>query len=1206
MPASPQWRFERFRLDPDHACLWRDTEAIALPPKAFAMLHYLVTHSDRLVTKDELLDAVWPETAVSEAVVRVAIRALRKALDDTAQTPRFIATVPRRGYRFLAPVTEHTGAAPGPAEPAPPAAPQTPTGEPPGVSTALLPDTLVPPSRQGVALSPGDVPSPEAERRYLTVLFCDLVDSTRLAGHLDPEDFREVVRAYHQTCAEVIQRFDGYIAQYLGDGVLVYFGYPAAHEDDAQRAVWTGLGLLEAMDPLNTRLALPPAEQVAVRLGVHTGVVVVGDVGAGARQELLALGETPNIAARLQSLAASNTLVISATTYQLIEGYFTCEALGAQPLHGRAQPLAVYRVLRASGMQSRLEVAAARGLTPLVGREPEVALLEERWARVKAGMGQVVVLEGEAGIGKSRLVQVLKDHVASEAHTRLECRGSPYHQHTALYPVTELMHRVLRWQLGTAPGEALQQLEAFLAQAHLPLVETIPLMAALLALPLPAERYPPQALTPEQQRHKTLDALLTLVGVLAERQPVLVIVEDLHWVDPSTLELLERLIDQVPTIRLYMVLTCRPTFQPPWGFRTHLTPLALNRLTPPQAKEMVGQMLGGQRLLAAVLQQIVTKTDGIPLFVEELTKAVVEAGLLTTAHDPDAWRGPLPALTIPTTLHEALLARLDRLGSAKGVAQLGATLGHQFPYTLLRAVSPLADEVLQRDLATLVAAELLYQRGQPPRTIYRFKHALVQEAAYESVLRSVRRQTHQRLVQVLETQFPETVATAPELLAHHALRGERWDQAVVYFRQAGDKALTRSAYREAGAAFEQALIALQHLPDSRDTSEQAIDLRLALRTALRPLGDFGRILAYLREAETLATTLDDPRRLGWVLVFLSGHFYQRGAHDQAVTASERALALATASGDVVPQALANDRLGLTYRVQGDYRRAIDCFKKTIAALDGGLRHEGFGQTILPAVNSRAILAECYAELGMFAEGRGFGEEGLQIAEAVAHPGSLMIAYYGLGLLALRQGGLHRGLPLLERAVSICHDADLPGFFPRTASALGAGYTLEGRVADAVALLTSAREQSMAMGRAHYETLCSLPLGEAQMLDGGLVAAHALAERALALARTHQERGNEAYALRLLGEIAARGDPAERTQAEGYYLQAFALAEELGMRPLVAHCQLGLGTLYSQMGQLEKARAALSTAIALYRAMEMTFWLPQAEVALMHVGAASAP
>jgi class 3 adenylate cyclase len=328
MPTAPQWIFGPFRLDPEHACLWCEAQAVVLPPKVFAVLHYLVTHPDRLVSKDELLDAVWPETAVSDAVVRVAIGALRKVLGDPAQTPRFIATVPRRGYRFLAPVVEDTGVVSSPTGPVMPATSQTPAMEPSDAPAAPLPDTLAPPSRQGVALPLATLPPPEAERRRLTVLFCDLVDSTRLAGHLDPEDYREIVRAYHQTCADVIQRFDGYLAQYLGDGVLVYFGYPVAHEDDAQRAVRTGLGLLDAIEPLNTRLALPSEDRVAVRLGVHTGLVVVGDVGAGARQEPLALGETPNIAARLQSLAAPNTLVISAATYQLIAGYFTCEAMG--------------------------------------------------------------------------------------------------------------------------------------------------------------------------------------------------------------------------------------------------------------------------------------------------------------------------------------------------------------------------------------------------------------------------------------------------------------------------------------------------------------------------------------------------------------------------------------------------------------------------------------------------------------------------------------------------------------------------------------------------------------------------------------------------------------------------------------------------------------------------------------------------------------
>ena len=688
MPFPRQWVFGPFRLDPEHACLWREGQAVILTPKAFAVLHYLVTHPDRLITKDELLDAVWPETAVSDAVVRVAIGTLRKILRDPAQTPRYIATEQRRGYRFLTPVAEYTGVGSNPTGPAMPAIPQTPAVEPSDAPAPLLPETLAASPHPSGASLPGALPLPESERRRLTVLFCDLVDSTRLASHLDPEDYREIVHAYHQTCAEVIERFDGYVAQYLGDGLLVYFGYPVAHEDDAQRAVWTGLGILEALAPRTAQRALPPGEPVAVRLGVHTGLVVMGDVGAGARHEPLALGETPNIAARLQALAAPNTLVISAATYQLIAGYFTCETLGAQALRGLAQPLRVYRVLGTSGVQSRLEVAAAHGLTPLVGRAPEVGLLVERWARVKEGMGQVVVLAGEAGIGKSRLVQVLKDHIASEAHTCLECRGLPYYQHTALYPVIELMQRWLPWQPGAAPGAALGKLEALLAQAQLALAEAVPLVAELIALPLPAERYPALRLTPEQQRQRTFDAVLALVEALAAQQPLLLIVEDLHWVDPSTLELLTLLLDQVPTLRLYLVLTCRPTLQPSWGFRTHLTPLTLTPLTRSHVEAMVQGLLRGHYLPAAVLAQIVAQTDGIPLFVEEVTKAVVEAGLSTAGPAQDAAIGPLPALAIPATLHEALMARLDRLGSAKGVAQLGATIGREFAYTLLRPWHP--------------------------------------------------------------------------------------------------------------------------------------------------------------------------------------------------------------------------------------------------------------------------------------------------------------------------------------------------------------------------------------------------------------------------------------------------------------------------------------------------------------------------------------
>jgi tetratricopeptide (TPR) repeat protein len=439
-----------------------------------------------------------------------------------------------------------------------------------------------------------------------------------------------------------------------------------------------------------------------------------------------------------------------------------------------------------------------------------------------------------------------------------------------------------------------------------------------------------------------------------------------------------------------------------------------------------------------------------------------------------------------------------------------------------------------------------------------------------------------------------------ERLAHHALRGEVWGKALAYCRQAGEKAMARPAHREAAGYFEQALSALAHLPEQRDTREQAIDLQLALRTALQALGDLGRILVCLREAETLAAALDDPRRLGWISHFLSRYFIRRGAYAQAIAAAQRALTLASASGDALLHAQANSSLGLAYQPQGDYRRAIDYFEQTTVFFEGARRRERFGQLFFPAVIISSWLAWCHAELGTFAEGSARAEEGRQIAEAVHHPGSLMVAAWGGGLLALRQGDLRRALPLLERAAGLCHEADQPTFFPWIAAPLGTAYSLSGRVADAVPLLMQTLEQITAMDLVDHQALCRLSLGEAQMLAGRLEEAQALAEQALALAREHQERGHQAYALHLLGEIAAQREPPTSDQAEAYYREALALAEELGMRPLQAHCHRGLGTLYLKTGQQAQAQAELSMAIALYRAMDMTFWLPETAAALAQV------
>jgi class 3 adenylate cyclase/tetratricopeptide (TPR) repeat protein len=1059
------------------------------------------------------------------------------------------------------------------------------------VPTPGMPDVSAP------AVSPSTSPSTAtAERRQLTVMFCDLVDSTRLAGQLDPEDLRDVVRAYQAVCAAAIGRFGGHIAQYLGDGLLIYFGYPLAHEDDALRAVHTALAILEAMQQLNSRLERERRVRLAVRLGIHTGLVVVGDMGGGDRQEQLALGETPNIAARLQSLAAPDTVVISAATQQLVQGLFTCDTMGVQALKGMSQPIEVYRVLGVSAAQSRFEAAVTTGLTPLVGREEEVGLLRRRWEQVVEGHGQVVVLSGEAGIGKSRLVQELRQWSAHTGGRRLTFRCSPYTQQSALYPVIDHLQRALEWQRDDTPAAKLAKLEQGLRGSRVSQPEAVPLLATLLSLPHPAS-YPPLSLSPQRQKQRTWNMLVAWLLEEAEQQPVLAIWEDLHWADPSTLEWLGGLLEQVPTVRLLTLLTHRPEFRPPWPQRSHVTPLALTRLTRPQIEAMVTCVAGGKPLPAAVVQQIVARTDGVPLFVEELVKAVLETGLVQEETERYVLTGPLPTLAIPATLHDALMARLDRLGAAKGVAQLGAVLGREFAYELLQAVAAMEEATLQHSLGQLVEVELLYQRGQPPQATYLFKHALVQDTAYQSLLRSTRQLYHQRVTQVLESRFPEIVESQPELLAHHALRGEVWDKAVAYGREAGTKAVARSAYHEAVTAFEQALTALTHLPETRETREQAIDLRLALRSALLPSGDLGRILACVREAEVLAVALDDPRRLAQISVFLSNYFHRMGAYDQAIAAAQRTLALAAASGEVDLQALANLRLGAAFQGQGDYRRAIDCLQQTVASLNRARRHERFGQTILPAVASRALLATCHAELGTFAEGRALGDEGLRIAEAMAHPESLMLASWGIGLLALRHGDLPSALSLLERAVGFCQDADFPLWFPMIAAPLGEVYMLAGRVADAVSLLSRALKQTIVLKRVDLQALCHLALGEAQAHAGCLEEAHTLAEQALAQVREYQERGNQAYTLRLFGEIAARRQPPEVAHAAAHYQQARTLAEELGMGPLVAHCHRGLGTLYATAGQTEQAGVELSTAIEMYRAMDMTFWLPQAEATL---------
>lgn len=735
--------------------------------------------------------------------------------------------------------------------------------------------------------------TPTGERRQLTVMFCDLVGSTALSEQLDPEELQIVVRTYQEVSAQVIERYEGYIAQYLGDGLLVYFGYPAAHEDDAARAIRAGLEIVSALAEARSQFPQP----IQVRIGIHTGSVVVGQMGGGSRHEQLALGETPNIAARVQGQAQPNEIVISAATQRLVVGLFETENRGLSELKGISTPQSLYRVVRESEAQSRFEVAVRMGLTPFVGREEELGLLRRRWERAQAGEGQVVLLSGEPGTGKSRLLQELKDLTAAAAPVTVECRCSPYLQNSALSPVIGHIERLLRFDQTDSPETKLRKLEQTLGRYDFALAETVPLLAALLSLPLP-DTYALRPLSPQNQKEQTLDLLVTWLRKDAERHPVRIEFEDLHWADPSTVEFLTLLVDQVATMHALLVLTFRPEFTPPWPSRAHLLPLHLDRLPQSQIATMAEQV-AGKALPAEVVQQMVTKTDGVPLFVEELTKTVVESGQLQETEGSFELVSSLQQIDIPTTLQDSLRARLDRLNTAQDVAQVGARVGREFSYALVRAVSSFEDAELQQGLRQLVDADLVFQKGLPPQAHYVFKHALVQDTAYQSLLKSRRQQLHAQTAQVLEQQFAETVATHPEVLAHHYTEGSLAAQALPYWQQAGERALKHSANVEAINHLTKGLAALKTLPDTAERTQQELTLQLSLGVPLQATKGFqsSEVERVYTRAHELCQQLGETAQLYPVLWGLWVSYLTRAKLQTAREMGEQLLSLAQSVQD---------------------------------------------------------------------------------------------------------------------------------------------------------------------------------------------------------------------------------------------------------------------------------------------------------------------
>jgi class 3 adenylate cyclase/predicted ATPase len=1010
-------------------------------------------------------------------------------------------------------------------------------------------------------------------------MFCDLVGSTALSSRLDPEEYREVVRVYQETCTSAIRRYDGYIAQHLGDGLLVYFGYPVAHENDAQRAVRTGLEILTA---LRTR-GLPPlsAQVLQVRIGIHTGLVVIGEIGSSEKREILALGEAPNIAARLQGLAEPNTAVISAVTQRLVAGLFESQDLGPQTLKGISSSLSVYQVKRESAAQSRFEVAVRKGLTPLVGREEELGLLRRRWEQAKTGAGQVVLLSGEPGIGKSRLMQTFKEHVMAEGATRIEFRCLPYHQNSAFYSIIEHLQRLLQFEPEDSSQTKLTKLQQALAAYRFPQADTLPLVATLLSLPQP-EGAIQLTLSPQKQKQKTQEALVAWMVEEAEKVAVYCAWEDLHWIDPSSLDVLTLVLDQIPTAPLLMLLTFRPEFIPPWGNRSHLSQLTLSRLERSQVERMVKQVAGGKDLPVEALQQIVAKTDGVPLFVEELTKMVVESGLLREADGHYELTGPLPPLAIPATLQDSLMARLDRLATAREVIQLGATLGREFSYELLRAVALHDEDTLQQALAQLVEAEVVYQHGVPPRATYLFKHALIQDVAYQSLLKSKRQHYHQQIAHVLEARFADTVEAQPELLAHHYTEAGLIAQAIPSWQQAGQQAAQRSAPLEATSHLTKALQILKTLPATPEHVQQELSLQMALGASLQAIkGQANPEVerAYAR-AQELCQEVGATPQLFPVLWGLYRFYFARADLQRAHEFAAQLMPLAQARQD--PALLMEAHRGLVgpeffggelTAARGHCEQALRLYNPQQHRAHAFL----YGQE--PGAVCLSFLAWALWLLGYPDQASQRMYEALNVAHELSHP--LSVAFTLISAAALHQ--LRReGQAAHERAeaaVTLSTEQGYPLWLWFGTVLQGWALAEQGRAEEGSARIRQGvaafRVTGAALQQSHFLALLAEACGKAGQAEEGRAA---LAEALRGVDRSG-ERFYEAELYRLKGELTLQQSGVRSTEAEaeaeGYFLKAIEIARQQQAKSLELRAVMSLSRLWQQQGKKEEAHGLLA-------------------------------
>jgi class 3 adenylate cyclase/tetratricopeptide (TPR) repeat protein len=1018
-----------------------------------------------------------------------------------------------------------------------------------------------------------DIDSEKAERRQLTVMFSDLVGSTALASRLDPEDLRNLLRAYQETCGRVINLYDGYIAQYLGDGVLIYFGYPRAHEDDARRAVRTGLEIIEEITALNVRLQAQYGVKLDVRIGIHTGLAVVGTIGSDKKREALALGETPNVAARMQSLAAPNAVIISASTYRLVRGYFECEDAGTHEMKGIAQAVACYRVLRWTRAQSRLDVVTGAGLTPLIGKTQEIEILLEAWKKVQHSQGQTVLLQGEAGIGKSRLTRALKEELGAAAEV-LECQCSPYHQNSTWNPIIDLLQRLLDFQRDEPNDQKLQKLENLFVELGIKPDLVVPPFATLLSLPV-GERYAGRTNAPERERQMRLSGFSNFLLRRACVRPVLLIVEDLHWADPSTLELLGMLAEKCVRARVLLLMTARPIFQPPWP-SSQYRQIRLNRLNSEEVGLMLAELTHDKRLPQEVADQIVLKTDGVPLFVEELTKMILESSYMVEHEDRYEVAGPLPAIAIPATLHDSLMARLDRLAAVKEVAQVAAVIGREFSFDLLGAVWAHDENTLRDALARLLKAELFLQQGELPQEKYSFKHALIQDAAYESLLKSKRQFYHRRIAQVMTQQFLDSIKNQPELMAYHYTEAGMAETAIEYWLWAGQQAIAKSAHLEAAGHLRKGLELLKQLPGSAQRDQHELSLLSTLGVTLVASRGYAAPEAeqvYAR-AWQLCEQIQDTMHRQAVLLGLWQSALVRTDLNLALELAGKLMRLARETDDETALLSAHLTSGISLFYCGDLiasREQLEyahrLYLRDRLSLDASM----FGQD--PGVVCLVFLATVLWFLGYPAQAWEKMELALSLAEALDHQFTRAFAMSFAGELLILLGEISAAEKQIDALLALAREQNFPFWLASGTAGKGRILLLKGRMAQGISYVEKAvasfRNTGSTLGRAGALAYLAEEYCKLGKIETGVM----LWEEAQALLVQQEENAHRAELLRVHGKILQAQNRLD--EAEVSFQQALEFARTQSAKAWELRAAMDLGHLWLTQGQRERTRTLLS-------------------------------